>query len=179
MKMLSVGNELRIVGTVSYWEEGDSYQISDLQYRSREPDDPKNLKLLSTGNAVAYVETSADTFNNAKVNRVVIEEGEEILKSFDYAELCIGTSISMKNLKVVKTYTTTNETSSSKGAMTLTCQVDGETVDIRTIVLYDADGKLVTADRFAGKTIDVKGIIDCYDGAYQIKVFSVDDIIVH
>jgi DNA/RNA endonuclease YhcR with UshA esterase domain len=85
----------------------------------------------------------------------------------------------MKNLKVVKTYTTTNETSSSKGAMTLTCQVDGETVDIRTIVLYDADGKLVTADRFAGKTIDVKGIIDCYDGAYQIKVFSVDDIIVH
>jgi endonuclease YncB( thermonuclease family) len=179
MKMLSVGNELRIVGTVSYWEEGDSYQISDLQYRSREPDDPKNLKLLSTGNAVAYVETSADTFNNAKVDRVVIEEGEEILKSFDYAELCIGTSISMKNLKVVKTYTTTNETSSSKGAMTLTCQVDGETVDIRTIVLYDADGKLVTADRFAGKTIDVKGIIDCYDGAYQIKVFSVDDIIVH
>ena len=45
--------------------------------------------------------------------------------------------------------------------------------------LYDADGKLVTADRYMGKTIDVKGIVDYYDGAYQIKVFSANDITIH
>ena len=27
-----------------------------------------------------------------------------------------------------------------------------------------------------GKTIDVKGIVDFYDGAYQIKVFSANNI---
>ena len=85
----------------------------------------------------------------------------------------------MKNLKVVKTYTTTNEDSSSKGAMTLTCEVDGVTVDIRTVVFYDAQGNLITADKYAGKTIDVKGIVDYFDGGYQIKVLTPDHITIH
>ena len=177
-KLLAVGNELRIVGTVSYWEEGDSYQISDLQYRHRDPDDPRNLKLLNEGVGVAYTELTGETFNS-KVDRIVIEDGEEVLKTFDYAALCLATSVSMKDLKVVKIYTTTNEQSSSKGAMTITCKAGDFTVDIRTVVLYDENDNLVTADYFNGKTIDVKGIIDSYQGSYQIKVFSLDDITVH
>ena len=177
-RMLAVGNELTIVGTVSYWEEGNSYQISDLQYRSREPDDPNNLVLISEGNTIPYTEITADTFTS-KVDRIVIDAGEEVVKSFDYAEVSLYTTVSMKNLKVVDMYTTTNETSSSRGAITLTCKVDGIEVDVRTTVLYDADGELVTESLFDGKTIDVKGIIDCYDGRYQIKVFSLEDIVIH
>ena len=30
-----------------------------------------------------------------------------------------------------------------------------------------------------GKTIDVRGIVDYFDGTYQIKVFSRNDIVVH
>ena len=41
---------------------------------------------------------------------------------------------------------------------------------------YGADGKLVTEDLFTGKTIDVKGIVDYYDGQYQVKVFTLDSI---
>ena len=47
---------------------------------------------------------------------------------------------------------------------------------VRTVVLTDANGNLVTADAFEGKTIDVRGIVDFFDGQYQIKVFSVKDI---
>ena len=175
LQMLSVGNEMRIVGTVSYYETGDSYQVSGLQYRSRKPDDPDNIQVLSENNPAAYLETTAETFNS-KVMREVIVDGEETLQEFDYAKLCLATSIFMKNLKVVDVYTTDNDASSSDGAMTLTCEVGGVTIDVRTAVLFDENGELITEEYFLNKTIDVKGIIDCFDGSYQIKVFSVNDI---
>ena len=62
--------------------------------------------------------------------------------------------------------------------MTLTCKVGDKTVDVRTDVLTDTDGNLITAEYFEGKTIDVKGIVDYFDGGYQIKVFTLDDITV-
>ena len=60
--------------------------------------------------------------------------------------------------------------------MTLNCIVDGIEVSVRTVVLLDSDGNLVTADTYEGKTIDVKGLVDYFDGKYQIKVFSAKDI---
>lgn len=178
LQILSVGNEVRIVGTVSYYETGDSWQVSGLQYRARVPDDPDNIQKLGEGNLPAYLETTAEKFTST-VDRVVIEDGEEVLKPFDYAKLCLATSISMDNLKVVSIYTTDNEESKNDGAMTLTCKVGSITVDVRTGVLKDAEGNVVTEDYFTGKTIDVKGIIDCFKGTYQIKVFSLNDIVIH
>ena len=178
LQILSVGNEVRIVGTVSYYETGDSWQVSGLQYRARVPDDPDNIQKLGEGNLPAYLETTAEKFTST-VDRVVIEDGEEVLKPFDYAKLCLATSISMDNLKVVSIYTTDNEESKNDGAMTLTCKVGSITVDVRTGVLKDAEGNVVTEDYFKGKTIDVKGIIDCFKGTYQIKVFSLNDIVIH
>lgn len=178
LQILSVGNEVRIVGTVSYYETGDSWQVSGLQYRARVPDDPDNIQKLGEGNLPAYLETTAEKFTST-VDRVVIEDGEEVLKPFDYAKLCLATSISMDNLKVVSIYTTDNEESKNDGAMTLTCKVGSITVDVRTGVLKDAEGNVVTEDYFTGKTIDVKGIIDCFQGTYQIKVFSLNDIVIH
>ena len=93
-----------------------------------------------------------------------------------YAEAAMSTSIYMENLYVNSVYTTKDEESSSYGAMTLNCEVDGIPISIRTVVLTDANGNLVTEEAFIGKTIDVKGIVDCFDGQYQIKVFSVKDI---
>ena len=136
------------------------------------PDDPGNIQKLSDGHEPAYVLTDAETFVNGKVEVEVAEEKKE----FAYAELALGSSIEMQNLTVKDIYTTTNEESSSKGAMTLTCEVDGMEVSVRTAVLLDADGKLITEDAYKGKMIDVKGIVDYYDGTYQIKVFSADNI---
>ena len=113
-------------------------------------------------------------------------------KEFAYAELALYTSVEVKDLKVVSVYTTKNPASSSKGAMTLTCQApDGTMIDVRTVVLNDENGNLVTASYFMGKTIDVKGIVDYYKYSsddedaennenfpYQIKLLSLGDVTV-
>lgn len=173
LSILNVGNEVRIVGTVQYYETGGTWQVSGLSYRELKPDDPSNIKLISSGNSAAFRLTDAATFVNGTVE-IELEEGK---KTFTYAELAMGCSISMENLTVVSVYTTDNDESSSKGAMTLTCKAaDGTEIVIRTMVLHDADGKLVTEDAYMGKTIHVKGIVDYFSGSYQIKVFNVDDI---
>lgn len=172
LDILSVGNHSRIVGTVTYYEAGGTYQVSGVSYRQMKPDDPNNIQKISSGNAPAYFPITADKFVNGKVD--VITEEEK--KSFDFAALAMNTSISMENLTVTDIYTTTSEDSSSKGAMTLTCTSEGITVDVRTAVLTDENGAIVTADAYSGKTINVKGIVDYFNGSYQIKVLSAKDI---
>ena len=176
LEILTVGNEVRIVGSVQYYEAGGTYQVSDLNYRLMQPDDPSNIQKISEGNDPAFFETTADRFLNGQVI-TVDDEGNETTNK--YAAMAMSTSIEMKGLTVVDSYTTSGEGSASKGAFTLTCLVDGQYVDVRTTVLTDKDGNLVKADVYEGKTIDVKGIVDYYNGAYQIKVFSADNITIH
>lgn len=176
LEVLTVGNLAHIVGTVQYYEAGGSYQVSGLTYRVMKPDDPGNIQKLGEGYEAAFTETSADTLKNGKVTILVDEEE----KTFDYGYIALGTTVTVKDLDVVSIYTTDNEESSSKGAMTITCKAaDGTEIDIRTIVLYDDNGNLVTAAAFEGKNIDVKGIVESYDGKYQIKVLSVKDITIN
>ncbi len=179
LRIISEGNRARIVGTVSYYETGGTYQVSGLNYRAIKPNDPENVQLVSSGHQPAYVKTSPEQFKNGTVSIECENENNEIIKrNAPYAEMALGTSISMDNLKVKKIYTTTNDASSSKGAMTITCECDGVEIDVRTVVLYDENKNLVTASAYEGKTINVQGIIDYFDGGYQIKVFSTKDITV-
>lgn len=171
LDILSVGNEVRIVGTVQYYEAGGTWQVSGLTYRRMKPKDPGNIQMLSEGHSPAYVLTDADTFAGQ-----VIIQGEDSAQTFDYAELALATSIEMKDLTVTEVYTTTDEDSSSRDALTLTCRSGEQTVYVRTIPLHGADGTLVTADLFVGKNISVKGIVDFYEGQYQVKVFTLDSI---
>ncbi len=173
LEILNVGNEVRIVGSVQYYEAGGTYQVSDLNYRMMHPNDPGNIQKISEGNKPAFVVTDADKFLNGKVS-ILNDEGEGV--TANYAAMAMSTSIQMNGLKVVDSYTTTNEESSSKGAFTLTCKVGSHTIDVRTTVLVGKDGKLITADTYEGQTINVKGIVDYYNGTYQIKVFSADNI---
>ena len=175
LEILNVGNEVRIVGSVQYYEAGGTWQISDVNYRAMKPDDPGNIQKLSEGNAASYRLTDAETFNNATIT-IVGEEGEQ---EFPYSQLAMSTSVEMKGLKVVDVYTTKNEESASKGAMTLTCKVGNQYISVRTVVLYDENGNLVTEDAYMGKTIDVKGIVDFFSDSYQIKVYSTNSITVH
>ncbi len=171
--ILNVGNEVRIVGTVQYYETGGTWQVSGLSYREMKPDDPGNIQKISEGHSAAFRLTDPATFVNGTVE-ITTEEGTA---AYGYAELAMSSSISMENLQVIDIYTTHNEESSSYGAMTMTCKAeDGTIVDVRTIVLLDENGDLVTQDAYEGTTINVKGIVDYFSGSYQIKVFSVDDI---
>ena len=153
--------------------------FSQIHYSAFDPDDPENIKLLGTGHTASNRVTSADTFLNGKVTLDVpkdIEGTETEEKTFDYAHLALSTSIRMENLYVKSIYTTNNG-GDNDGAMTFTCTTaDGKTVDVRTTVLRKSDKTLYTKDDFINKTINVTGIVDYFDGDYQIKVFSAKNI---
>ena len=178
MHLIKVGSEVRIAGNVS--EFSGSWQISGMTYSDFIPQDD-DVKLISSGNEPAFVLTDPKTFATGKVEVEMMDPETEAVtkKTFDYAELALGTSIEMKNLYVKSVYTTKSDNDNSNGAMTLTCEVDGVTIDVRTIVLTDDNGNIITADAYKGKTIDVKGIVDCFDGDYQIKVMDDAYITVH
>ena len=122
--------------------------------------------------------TTPETFCTYKQTVTLIDaDGEEFDKEFSYGELALNTTIEMHDLYVKSVYTTNNG-GSSDGAMTLTCTVDGYTITVRTTVLL-VNGYPVTEEYFLGKTIDVKGLVASYNGNFQIKLVSLDDVIVH
>ena len=180
-RFLKTGNRVYLVGTFQYAEVVNAYQIAGLEYDQMKPGDPAFTHLIEKEQPIPYteIENLAD-FVNGTTNVIVSEE----TVSFANNALALHTSVTLTDLKVVDTYTTTKETSDDKGAISLTCEKDGVTITIRTIVLYE-NGTLVTADRFEGQTIDVKGIVDAYtpEGStneqIQIRVFSLDAITIH
>lgn len=173
LAILSVGNRARIVGTVQYYEAGETYQVAGLQYKQMKPKDPGNIQLISEGHQAAYVLTDAQTFTSGKVT-VLSQDGTS--QVFDYGYLALNTSIEMHSLKVESIHTEDDPASSNFGAMTMHCIADGQKIRVRTAVLVDSDRKIITADAYQGKTIDVRGVVDYHSGSYQIKVLSAKDI---
>ena len=167
--VLEQGSRVRVVGVLG--EFYGTYQVTSLTYNRMKPEDPANTTQLSKGNEIPFPETKPETFVGDKV----LQAGdEEITKT--YQELAISTSISMKNLRVRRVYTTTNPDSDDCGAMTLTCEADGITISVRTEVLKDENGKLITAEAYDGKLINVQGVVDRYEDTYQIRVYTPQDI---
>ena len=182
-EILSVGNRVLVVGSVQYYETGGTYQISDIKYHAMRPDDPENIQKISDGHEGAYAEVSAKDLLTGKVDIEVTsvdEEGNETVetKTFDRGFITMHGTASLKDLVITSVYTTQNEDSSNFGALSITCIAqDGTEIVLRTIVLKDADGKTITADAFPiGSVIDAKGVVDVYNGVYQLKIFSASDI---
>ena len=175
LDILTVGNYSRIVGTVQYYEAGETYQISGVQYKAMRPDDPSNLKLINTGNKPANQLVDADTFVNGIVE-IVTDDG---VQKLPYSKLAMNTTIRMENLYVDSYYTTDNEDSSSFGAMTLNCISGGVPVTVRTGVFTDSNRNLITGDLYLHKNISVTGLVDYFSGDYQIKVITQKDIIIN
>ena len=167
---ITVGNESRIVGSVQFYEAGGTWQVSDLSYDMMNPKDPNNLLKLSVGHSAAYTPVEPETF----CAEIAVPNGETDLTA-PWAQLSLGTSVAMSGLTVVDAYTTDNG-GSSDGAITLICVREDITVNIRTVPMRDAGGNLITQESYLGKTIDVKGIVEFYDGDYQIKVFTANNI---
>lgn len=183
LNVLAIGNRVRVVGKVSYYETGGTWQVSDVSHNEFLLDDPGNTVIVNEGTkyeAGNYL-TSLDKFNTATKEIEVLKslDSEETeLKTFPYAELAMSTTIRMENLYVKECYTTNNG-GNNDGAMTLTCEQDGQTIDVRTIPLYDEEGNMIVESAYLGKTIDVTGFVDYFSGNYQIKVLKPADITVH
>ena len=177
LEILSKGNRVLIVGSVQYYEAGGTWQVSDLKYRTAKPTDPNNVRLISENNESPYTQLDIDRFLNGKEEIIVNVDGEDVNKTFSCSALMMNTTVTVDNLKV-KSFYTTNNGGNSDGALTLTCEVDGKEITVRTEVLHDQDGKLIKGEDLKDKIIQVKGIIDYYNGSYQVKVFDFDDILI-
>ncbi len=145
------------------------------------PTSPEGVHKISEGHSAAYKEVDPDVILNGTVDIDVTTEDDEGIestetKTFKYGELAHFSTVSVKGLKVVSTYTT--QSGDHAGAISITCETqNGARITVRTEVLKDAEGNTITADRFAiGSYIDVRGIIDFYQNAYQVKVFDIADI---
>lgn len=165
MNILSLGNRSRIVGSVQYYEGGGIYQISGMNYREIKPDDPGNLQKITDGMEPAYAAVTA---------KMLAEDTAEIEDaSYPIGELILHTTVSLTDLLVKEVQLPAEGSDSS--AVTLLCEQDGVTVLVRAENLPDE----IEIDALAGKSIDVKGLVDCYNGNTQVRVFSKTGITLH
>ncbi len=177
---MKVGNRVRIVGNLTD-NENYGYQISSLSFDLLDTTNPENVIVLGK-ETVTYHERDAATITGEITLQLEVTgtDGETTVenKTFKYGELAMSSAVSVKNLRVVSAYTTPQ--GNNKGAISLTCEdAQGNEITVRTVVLKNADGSYVTQDAFVEKTIDVKGIIDLYNGEYQVKVFALSHITIH
>ncbi len=161
LDILRIGNKVKIVGTVQYYERGDSYQISGIKYRQMKPDDEENIRLIAEGEEIAYIPVSLDYLMNSTIE---IPNGDEIV-TLPASDALQAITVEVDNLYVESIEY------SSNSSMSLLCSSNGNSVLLRGENL-----KNISAQSLLRKTISVKGIVDRYSGSIQIKVLSDSDI---
>ena len=159
MEVLHVGNEVRIVGTMQFYEAGGVYQVSGVTYRMMKPDDPGNIRKLSEGHSPACVPTSLSALLSGKVTL----SGDEGLQEYDCAPLALHTSVALEGLTVT-------ECAELDSGWLLTCAAEGMQIGVHASALPEG------AQSLTGKAVTVRGIVDLFNGAYQIKAFSPNGI---
>ena len=151
-KFLVPGYKLLITGTADN-NENFGFQVSGLSFSLINPTDD-DTKIVEKDVPVVPTNITAEELSS-----------NETLEN---------TFVKIDNIKVNSAYTTVS-TTSSDGAMTLRCtDKDGNAVTVRTVKLTK-DGDTVTEEYFLGKTINVRGVVTYYDGAPQIKLFTLAD----
>lgn len=180
--ILQVGKRVRVAGSVQYYENGGTWQISDIKYDPYDPESKDNIAEISTGHSPAYNEVDVNTLLNGKVTVEITEVDENdnetiVTKTLDYGYVALHSTASIKNLTIKSVYTT--QQGGSKGAMSITCEDEnGNKIVLRTVVLTDPETQnQVTASSYpVGSKIDARGIVDYYDGEYQLKILATTDI---
>lgn len=151
-KKLEVGNKVSVCGNVTLYD--NQVQVTNM----------KDIKYVTSLDNIQLLDTNQEVL----CSDVTVEE----LKSNNPA--LARRLVKLENL-VVKSLWTTQQ-GDSMGAITITGTVNGETVTVRTSVLYNENYDLITEDYFKGHTITVIGIIETYQGSYQVRVVSINDV---
>ncbi len=187
LEILSIGNRVSVCGVIKEFQ--GTYQISGVSYDEYSPESPSNSTIVSENNPLPFTEVNpSDIVTNKNLSVYFEKEVDDKIETetvtLAYAEAIMSTTVTVKELTVIDTYTT--QTGNSAGAMSLTCKTaDGNEIVIRTEVLKDENNKVITTDKYAGKKITVKGIVDKYEteyneqhgkSPYQIKVYRADYI---
>ena len=159
MEVLHTGNEVRIVGTLQYYEAGGEYQIAGITYRMMKPDDPGNIRKLSEGHDPACAPVDPDELIRGKA--VLSQIGDS--REYDRMFLALATSVTMESLSVEYVR------SDDDGAL-LTCRTpQGSAITVHT-------SQRLTPEDWSGKTVTVRGIVTMHYGQYRIKALQPDGL---
>ncbi len=168
LDILSVGNEVRIVGTMQYYEAGQTWQVAGMTYRAMKPKDPGNIQKLSTGHAPSWKLTDPETFNGT-----VTIETETGFETCPYRYLALGTSVEMKGLTVRVQGEGLNADNHW-----LECNT-GTPGEVNVYVPFTPEEAGEWYAALQEHTIDVRGIVAQYDGEYSIRVYTKDGLTIH
>ncbi len=190
VEILSVGNYVNVVGTVG--EFNGTYQISGVSYNEARPSLVSNTKLIDEEEGKKSIPTKP--FAEASIADLAVgarevsaeftvtdEDGEETpaTLTLDYGAAIMDTSVTLTNLTIQTDGTYTTSKGESAGAMSIVVKdAAGKQITLRTIVMKKDGSDLYTLADFKNpdgswKTIkSVKGIVDYYDGAYQLAIWS-------
>ena len=165
LAVFHAGNEARIVGTLQYYEAGQTWQIAGMTYRMMKPDDPGNIRKLSDGHEPAWVPTDPEAFFE---DITVQTDGGSETRPF--AALALDTSVSMTvNADVAD--------SAIPGLLCLECGDCGpDSVLVYTPFDTDAAGEPLTAENIGRRILSVRGLVHRYGGTYCIRVYTRDGI---
>lgn len=165
MAVFHAGNEARIVGTLQYYETGQTWQIAGMTYRMMKPDDPGNIRKLSEGHEPAWTVTDPESFFEDVA--VQTDDGSE---TRPFAAFALDTSVSMTvNAEAVN--------SGIPGLFCLECADCGpDSVLVYTPFDTDAAGEPLTAESLDHRILTVRGLVQQINGSYCIRVYTRDGI---
>lgn len=188
LDILKTGNYVDVIGTVG--EFNGTYQISDVDYNEARPNLSTNTQLVKENQTVTPTEVSVEDLATGSTRKVeaefskVNEDGEETIEklTLDYGAAIMDTFVTLKNLKITDLYSTKKEDSSGNrvptGQISVTCSPmeGGSSLVLRTEPLYKPDGiSLYAESDLQGKNLAAaKGIVDYYNGTYQISIWNWD-----
>ncbi len=172
MEILRAGNLVRIVGTFQYYEAGGVWQVSGITYRMMKPDDPGNIRLISSGHEIPWTETDAAVLMEGVVALEPDGEDEAFSEAeeYDRAFLSLATTVTVSPLTVQGGYTT------ASGTATLWCLSGGTEVQLYLDGALNESGVPYTVDELRGKTVSVRGIVGQHNGEYQVYVLTPDGL---
>ncbi len=189
LDILSVGNRVSVHGTVT--EFNGTYQISGVSYNEVYPQLNTNTILLDEEvHDPVFSETSLTDLNTKDARPVIgtfeekvegEEEPKDVTLTLQYGEAVMDTAVTLKNLTIVDIYSTKDKnTHEPTGQLSITCKDEsGKTIVLRTEPLKKEDGKtLYTEEEIealgANGIASAKGIVDKYEGAYQVAIWNID-----
>ncbi len=157
LEVLRVGNEVRIIGTLQYYEAGQAWQVSGMTYRMMKPDDPGNIRIISQGHEPAWTQIDSDAFVSEKV--IETDEGPV---AWDLAYLMLDTSVSFSGYANV---------------------VDSDIDGLKCLEMSDCGEEFLRVyapalpdQEIGDHVIQVHGFVHQYDGNYCIRVYNKDHI---
>ncbi len=190
LDILSVGNRVSVHGKVT--EFHGTYQISDVEYNEVYPNLNTNTIWLDEEAGTKYDpefrETTVNDLTTKDARPVTAtfqetaegeDEPQDVTRTLQYGDAVLDTSVTLKNLKIVDMYSTKDDNNKPTGQISITCEdASGKRIVLRTEPLKKEDGRTLYTQEEIGELgkngiASVKGIVDKYEGRYQVAIWDI------